>query len=217
MKEKEFYRRNLPHYQPQNAVLFMTARLYGSIPKARLNELKEAREIEENRLRKLGLTEEELRKALRGERDLYFGKFDHLLDNNTKGPHWLKNDKIAQIWFDALKYFDGERYTVICSTIMSNHVHFIFYKLDRKLSQIMKSLKGFSAFEINKILKQENPTIALKSEFWQDESFDRYIRDRADLRAKIFYILNNPVKAGIVEHWEDYEWNYIQEDFRKFL
>ncbi len=214
---KEFYRRNLPHYQPQNAVLFMTVRLYGSIPKAVLQILKEAREVEENRLKKLGLTKEELEKALKKERDLYFGKFDDLLDNTKEGPHWLKNNEIAQTWANALKYFDGERYTVICSTIMSNHIHFIFYKLDRALSKVMKTMKGFSGYEANKLLMDESPNRKKGESFWQDESFDRSIRNRTELAIKINYTLNNPVKIGLVKDWKDWKWSYIHPDFIKFV
>jgi len=195
----------------------MTVCLKGSLPKEKIEQLKDVRDSEIQRFKKLNLSEAELKIALAKNKKLYLGRFDDLLDSESSGKHWLRDDRIAVIWWNALKHFDGERYKLICSTIMSNHVHFIFYKLDRKLSQIMKSLKGFSAYKINKILKQENPEIELKSEFWQDESFDRYIRDRVDLRQKIFYILNNPVKAGIVDNWEDYEWNYLHEDFRKFL
>jgi len=128
---KEYYKRNLPHWQPANAVFFITARLSGSLPKNIVLDLKEQRASAINALKDKGLPEEELEEALTQCYDLYFGKFDDLLDKSTTGPHWLKQDNIAQIWTDALKYFDGERYKLICSTVMSNHVHFIFYKLDR--------------------------------------------------------------------------------------
>ena len=214
---KEFYRRNLPHYQPKNAVLFMTVRLHGSIPKEKLQLLKEARDVEISKLRKLGLSEEELEKALQKNRDLYFGKFDDLLDNNKKGNHWLKNDRIATVWKNALMHFDEKRYVIICSTIMSNHAHFIFYKLDRELSKVMKTMKSYSAYEANKILKDEFPNRTQGEPFWQTESYDRSIRNRIELRNKINYTLNNPVKAGLVKHWKDWKWNYIHPSFMKFV
>jgi REP element-mobilizing transposase RayT len=214
---KEFYRRNLPHYQPNNAVLFMTVRLYGSIPKNKLQSLKDAREVEAYRLKKLELSKDELEKALKNNRDLYFGKFDDLLDNNKEGVHWLKSDKVAQTWISALKHFDGKRYVVICSTIMSNHVHFIFYKLDRALSKVMKTMKSYSAYEANKILIDEFPDRMKNESFWQSESFDRSIRNRTELANKINYTLNNPVKIGLVTHWKDWKWNYIHPDFIKFI
>ncbi len=157
------------------------------------------------------MSDKALAKALNENFNLYFGKFDELLDGNTTGPHWLKEDHIVKIWSDALFHFDGDRYKVICSTIMSNHAHFIFYKLDRSLSQIMKTMKGFSAYEANKLLNRTG------ERFWQIESFDRMVRDRPELRYRINYVLNNAVEAGIVTHWKDYKHNYIHPDFLKFV
>ena len=210
-KEGDYYGRNLPHWQPENAVLFMTVRLYGSLPRAKIEELKERKEAEERLLRGKGLTEDALKKELYKCFNLYFGKFDKLLDESTTGPHWLKEDKIAKIWSDALFHFDGKRYKVICSTIMSNHVHFVFYKLDRGLSLIMKSIKNFSGRLANKVLNRTGES------FWQIESFDRMVRDREELKYRINYTLNNAVDAGIVKHWKDYKHNYIHPDFLKFV
>lgn len=210
-KEGDYYARNLPHWQPENAVLFMTIRLYGSLPKIKIEELKERRIAEEQLLRSKALSEEGLKKALRKCFDLYFGKFDELLDNGTTGPHWLREKRIATIWTNALFHFDGDRYKVICSTIMSNHVHFIFYKLDRGLSQIMKSLKGFSAWESNKILNR------VGERFWQIESYDRMVRNRDELKYRINYTLNNPVEVGVIKNWKDYPYNYIHPNFLKFV
>ena len=124
---------------------------------------------------------------------------------------WLKEEAIAKIWADALSYFDGERYKLICSTIMSNHAHFIFYKLDRSLDEMMHSLKSFTGTIANKALNR------IGQKFWQAESFDRMIRDRAELKYRINYVLNNPVEAGLVKHWKEYKRNYIHPDFLKYV
>lgn len=209
--EKDFYARNLPHWQPEHAVLFITTRLYGSLPKSKILELKQKQTIEEKVLKEKGLSGEALKEALSLSYDLYFGKFDKLLNGSTTGPHWLEEEKIAKIWTKALFHFDGVRYKVICSTVMSNHVHFIFYKLDRSLSRIMQSMKGYSAREINKVLQQTGQHV------WQEESFDRMIRNRRELKYKINYVLNNAVEAGLVTHWRDWQYNYIHPDFLKYV
>lgn len=210
-KEGDYYGRNLPHWNPENAVLFMTTRLYGSLPRTKIEELKKRKEAEERLLRAKGLSDEDLAKALNECFNIYFGKFDKLLDGSTTGPHWLKEDRIAKIWSDTLFHFDGDRYKVICSTIMSNHVHFIFYKLDRGLSVIMKSVKGYSGRVANKVLNREG------ERFWQIESFDRMIRHRPELKYRINYTLNNPVEVGLAKHWTAYKHNYIHPDFLKFV
>ncbi|MBZ0203591.1 MAG: hypothetical protein K8I03_11305 [Ignavibacteria bacterium] len=47
---------------------------------------------------------------------------------------------------------------------------------------------------------------------WQDESFDRIIRDDKELNEKLNYMFNNPVKAGITENPWDYVGWYFNED-----
>ena len=42
--------------------------------------------------------------------------------------------------------------------------------------------------------------------FWQDESYDHIVRDQAELERTIKYVLNNPVKAGLVDDWEKWKW-----------
>ena len=43
--------------------------------------------------------------------------------------------------------------------------------------------------------------------FWQEESFDRWIRSQEELEGLIDYVENNPVKAGLVELAEEWAWS----------
>lgn len=70
----------------------------------------------------------------------------------------------------------------------------------------MKSIKGISAREANKILDR-------KGSFWQSESYDHIVRDEDELERIIKYIIYYPVKAGLVEKWEDWEHTYLLEDW----
>lgn len=188
----------------------MTVRLKGSLPKEVVLALKQDRELRREELKEQGLSKKELDEELRKSYDFYFGKFDDLLDNSTTGPHWLRDDKVAQIWVNALNHFDNDRYKVACSTVMSNHVYFIFHKLNEPLGKIMHSLKSYTAKEANKVLNRTGA-------FWQIESFDRVIRDRNEFEYRVNYTLNNPVKAGIVSHWSAYKYNYICPDYKHYI
>jgi len=44
---------------------------------------------------------------------------------------------------------------------------------------------------------------------WLDENYDRIIRDNKEFQEKMNYIINNPVKANLVESANDYKWLYI--------
>ncbi len=67
----------------------------------------------------------------------------------------------------------------------------------------MQSLKGYTA-------RQGNLALGRRGAFWQHESFDHVVRDRAEFGRIINYVLNNPVKAGLVNHWQDWKWNYCR-------
>jgi hypothetical protein len=46
---------------------------------------------------------------------------------------------------------------------------------------------------------------------WQDESFDHVLRGDETLRETIDYIRQNPVRKGLVEKPEDYQWLWVEE------
>jgi REP element-mobilizing transposase RayT len=92
---------------------------------------------------------------------------------------------------------------------MPNHAHLIFTPLPRKegdyvaLARIMHGVKGYSGWKANDIL-------GLREPFWQHESYDHYIRDQNEFARIIKYVLENPVKAGLVDSWEKWPWNYLK-------
>ena len=71
------------------------------------------------------------------------------------------------------------------------------------LSSIMHSLKRNTA-------KQANPILSRTGSFWAHESFDHYIREGAERKRIIKYVLQNPVKAGLAKRWQDWPWNYVR-------
>ena len=65
----------------------------------------------------------------------------------------------------------------------------------------MKSLKGASAREANRILSRTGEA------FWQAESYDHWVRDETEWNRIANYIEENPVKAGLVRRAADYRWS----------
>ena len=65
----------------------------------------------------------------------------------------------------------------------------------------MHSLKRFTAREGNKILGVTGRP------FWQEESYDRVVRDEIEFRRIKRYIEMNPVKAGFVATPEEFLWS----------
>jgi hypothetical protein len=49
---------------------------------------------------------------------------------------------------------------------------------------------------------------------WQDESWDRIIRDAAEFDEKLQYMFDNPIKAGLVTDEAPYDTWYYNPDFQ---
>ncbi len=89
---------------------------------------------------------------------------------------------------------------------MPDHVHLILTPLTNEtlravvsLVEIMQAIKSASSHAIHHRVGS-NGTI------WQEESFDRIVRSSESLDAKIAYILQNPVRKGLVNDWRQYRW-----------
>src|SRR6185312_344805 len=113
---------------------------------------------------------------------------------------------------DACLHWNGKKAEVHACVVMPDHVHLLLTPVtiadqstSVSLTELLHSIKSYSANQINKLLRR-------KGSLWQDESFDRYIRSDADLEEKYNYIRDNPVKAGLVERFEDYRFLYLQYD-----
>jgi putative transposase len=64
-----------------------------------------------------------------------------------------------------------------------------------------KWLKGVTAKRAKRLLSLE-----VKA-FWQDESYDHWIRSDNELQKLIRYVEWNPVKAGLVGSIEEWPWS----------
>ncbi len=208
MKYKQFYRRNLPHIQPEDSVLFVTYRLFFKLPVEYYNIIRTMKadfyaKIKSLDKRKKELEEYKFEQKLFDFKDNFIGKF-------RNSPLWLKNKNIANIVKDSLFWGAQKRYDLFAFCIMPNHVHIVIRPLSKNkepfpLQQIMYDHKHFTAIEANKILKR-------KGHFWQDEHYDHYIRNEKEFYNILNYIYMNPVKANLVETPEKWEHTYINDE-----
>ena len=98
----------------------------------------------------------------------------------------------------ALKHFQHERYRLYCYVMMNDHIHCLVEpKQGRPLREILHSWKSFAAHALVKQHRRVPPV-------WLDESYDRIIRDEAELMEKAQYIVTNPHRRW--PGWHDYRW-----------
>ncbi len=182
MPLKGWYNRGyLPHFDGGEICQFITFRLFDSMPQ----NLIEAWKIE--------LSQEKVRDfdaALRRRIEIF-------LDSGY-GCCYLKENAVAEIFRDSLFHLDDSKFKLISWIVMPNHVHLLIKPLPgMSLLSIMRSLKGWTARESNKVLQRQGI-------FWQRDYFDRFIRNHKHYLTTVDYIENNPVKAGLCENAEDW-------------
>jgi putative transposase len=172
-----FHPRRLPHYYSVGQPIFFTWRLHGSLPA--------------NRSFPSDLTTGQAFVAL-----------DRILDNARTGPLYLRRPEIAAMVAKAILYRQEVmgHYELHAYVIMANHVHLLITPCV-EVSRLMQSLKRFTAREGNRLLGLTGQP------FWQDESYDRLVRDQEEFQRIIRYIEMNPVKAGLAAKPEDFPWS----------
>jgi putative transposase len=177
----DYHVRHLPHWNPGDRTIFLTWRLYGSLPAEVITQLRQQRS-----------------KSAGKE----FLKADRALDKARAGPLWLNEPTIARCVVSALYRGDRElhQYALKAFAVMPNHVHVL---LDPSISleRITNGLKGVTAREANQILGR------VGKHFWQDETFDHWIRNGTQYDRVRVYIERNPVAAGLVKNPEDWPWS----------
>jgi putative transposase len=216
-KYLDFYRRHLPHFQPPEARYLVTLRLAGTLPLTILANMKQEYLRAVMGIEQTGSLQERLR-CYHEAQMAYFKKFDSLLDFSSTGPIWLADARVANIVSDALHFFDGRRYDLLCFSIMPNHIHSILdtngyeparlqrHKTLLPLTQILSSVKSYTAHEANKVLHRSGA-------FWQQETYDHVVRDSDELEALVGYVLSNPVKAHLVSYWQEWPWTYCKDGY----
>jgi putative transposase len=225
---KEFTTRKRPHFQPLEGTLFLTFRLAGSIPKSTVRYYKARHQwIQDQLCRVEKMVEDDpseveatLAQFEKFNRE-WFIKYEDILHRELVGPTWMRDVGVADNVAENIHRLDGDAYRLDAFSIMSNHAHTVFKPLVSTavleeilragdqfvgsipaLSKIMKTIKGRSARECNLILGRTGS-------FWEHESFDHVIRT-GKFDKTVRYVLNNPVKIGVVRRWQDYRWNYCR-------
>jgi putative transposase len=182
-EHKGWYARNLPHFDGVGATQFVTFRLFDSLPQDVLN-----------------LIEVELQSVKTNIDRVRFQRKEKYLDVGM-GSCLLREKSCAEIVRDSILFLDGKSYGLKAYVVMPNHVHLLVrFEEGQFLSQALHSLKLYTGHELKK-LYPEMPHI------WQDESFDRYMRNKEHFLKTLSYIHQNPVKAKLCASPQEYQWS----------
>jgi REP element-mobilizing transposase RayT len=190
------HRNRLPHWHSTTAVYFVTWNLKDAIPdKARIALQREY----DYEIRRLTATRGNVSAADRARIQLVIRRRVELLLDRNHGECILGNGDCARIVADSLQHFDGDRYVLFSWSVMPNHVHVVFSCREGfTVDGIIGAWKGYTSKEINRVLNREGMV-------WQENYYDRCVRDERQFRRTLAYVVNNPSKAGMSE------WPFVRD------
>jgi REP element-mobilizing transposase RayT len=204
------YYRHLPHWRQDGASYFVTLRLADSLPQCKLNELRQIRRQWE-RAHPQPRSEEAWERLFRET----VCRAERWLDQGM-GSCVLADDTAAELVRQSLHYFDHDRYELGSHVIMPNHVHLVVRPLQPErypLEKLLQSWKRYTSRQIHLSLGR-NGTL------WQQESFDRIVRDEEHLYRCLQYIGRNPARAArsrqqchgwVRPEWQALGWGFEAE------
>jgi len=192
------YYRHLPHWRQDGATYFVTFRLNDALPQSQLQFLK-----------RLRLEWERTHPEPRSEDD--WERYAQDVTRRTEA--WLDEGYGACYFRDArwsddlqqrLMHCQGQRYHIGSSVVMPNHCHLIIRPFEGfALEDQVGAMKAITA-------KHVNAAVGRTGDLWQQESYDRIIRDEEHLWRCLQYIGRNPANAGLLPQacrlWVDPDW-----------
>ena len=172
-------RRYLPHFDAAGVIQMITYRLADSLP---VDVVRECLQTEPK--------DAEKRKRL--EQHLDAGH----------GSCVLRRPEIARLVIANWLHFDTDRYQLLAWVVMPNHVHvMVDIRRGHPLSRIVHAWKSFTGKAIARMTGQRR--------IWQPDYWDRVIRSERHFGAAVDYIVENPVKAGLVRSADEWPWSGV--------
>jgi putative transposase len=174
----------LPHFDMPGLVQFINYRLDDAMPASLRHEWAALLEIDDELKRRT--------------------KIEEYLDRGC-GSCFLRDSQAAALVEENWLYSDGLDYRLLAWVVMPNHVHLLVEIWQTPQMQLVKNWKGFTARRLNRVFGRSG-------KLWQDDYWDRYIRNEEHCRKVVRYIESNPVKAGLVKSPE--QWPFSSARFR---
>ena len=129
----------------------------------------------------------------------YFGLYRYFLTWCTfeRQRHFTTREHVDLVLLQIQRSATEQRFAVIAYCFMPDHLHLLIEALvdDSDARRFIKAAKQYSAF----YFKQE-----FERRLWQRYGFERTLRSREATLTVARYIVENPLRARLVERLEDY-------------
>jgi putative transposase len=129
-------------------------------------------------------------------RDRYFFITTNLAKNQ---PPFSSAERDILLEIISARRSDGD-FSLFGYCIMPTHLHLLVRPNNRDIAEVMRELKSVSHTKLAHRRKT-------RGSIWQPKYFDNIIRLVRDFHAKLEYIHDNPVAAGLVPSPEQWLWS----------
>lgn len=120
----------------------------------------------------------------------------------SKQPHFL-NNRIAKIVEEEMELRRARKeIRVFCYCIMPDYLHMLLSLADNYQKSLQNWVSAFKRFT-GKVINELCNTKPL----WQKNFYDHIVREDESLLEIAKYILNNPVRKGLVPEWAAYPYS----------
>lgn len=138
---------------------------------------------------------------MRRARITYEGALHHGMNRGYEGRVLFADDQDRLCFLDILEKVQGlTRMRILAYCLMDNHYHLVLQNLAGKMSEFFKMVNGQYGAYFRK-------RYGGRGYVFQDRYKSELIQDEAYLLIVIGYVLNNPVKGGLVHSFETYPWS----------
>ncbi|MCU7695176.1 transposase [Haoranjiania flava] len=162
-----------------------------------------------------------------------FGDNDKLYFITYAIVYWIDlfiRKEYKDIIIESWKYCQAQKGLEIYGwVIMPSHIHMIIASNKNKLTDIVRDMKSYTSTQLKTAIK-DNPYESRKEwmiwmmkragmkntnnhqwQLWQQHNHPLEILDNEMFYQKLYYIHQNPVKEGFVEHAEDYYYSSARD------
>ncbi|HBL52491.1 MAG TPA: hypothetical protein DDZ34_00090 [Syntrophaceae bacterium] len=126
-----------------------------------------------------------------------------------------ENNALVEVLLDILAASGGmHRFTIWAYCFMPDHLHFLAEggKEDADLKKFIKDYKQKTGYQYTKRKSMNGHKL------WQPGYYEHVLRETEDTDAVLRYILENPVRKGLVAHYLDYRYSgSLAMDVRNIL
>ena len=148
----------------------------------------------------MGNTMEKFHKKIRLDKEVYAieGAMCFITICTEGKTPLFQNEALARAFIDQLKT-DAEScgVPVFAYCFMPDHLHLVVAPgIEKDIVKFVGEYKGRTT--------RISWGFDIKGKFWQTSFHDHFLRNEEDVRDTVMYVLNNPVRKGLVPEWRGY-------------